>query len=43
MITAIYARVTAEESFKKQLSVPAQIAEGERIANTRGVRSTFLT
>lgn len=35
-ITAFYQRVTAEESFKRNLSIPAQRAEAEELARRHG-------
>jgi DNA invertase Pin-like site-specific DNA recombinase len=37
-VTALYERVTAEESFKRNLSIPAQSAEAEELANHHGWR-----
>jgi len=35
-VTAFYQRVTAEESYKRNLSIPTQQAEGEEMAATQG-------
>lgn len=35
-ITAFYQRVTAEESFKRNLSIPAQRVEAEELARKNG-------